>query len=56
MERMEDDAKLHVSQLSTKVHEKTTESATLRLDNERLKVHLVLQKLDWFIVWLTIGK
>jgi regulator of replication initiation timing len=38
MERTDDDIKQQINQLTAKLHEKTTENASLRLDNDRLKV------------------
>jgi regulator of replication initiation timing len=43
MERTDDDVKQQVNQLTARLHEKTTENASLRLDNDRLKVG------SWFV-------
>ena len=40
MARMEDGSKKEIEDTSHKLHEKSTEATTLRLENERLKVSI----------------
>jgi len=42
MERMEDETKQQISQLTTRLHDRSTENAALRLDTDRLKVCIAL--------------
>jgi len=42
MERMEDECKQELNEVSAKLQDKTTEAATLRLEAERLRVSQVL--------------
>lgn len=38
LERLEDDSKIQMESATRKLHEKTTEASSLKLENERLKV------------------